>query len=514
MLRIKYLVRVKVKKILYGLCLKLFPEINDKHKIKDIISAALGSSSEPIFLINHYHENLRINDKVLWSAIKEVRVVAPLAFQIMLDQHAHVSSKSLYLRLMATCIINNKTGSSDGNVRLLIDEFNASREEINEVNRVKALIASAVILNSTLFEIQARLDAIGFDIKNLTDHQKVKLMERYLANDDESFFLANRSSLGSVSQPANIKIDQMYYTLKKDSFQHFRSLETSFENLPFDISRRYSNHVKPLFNSIESNNNYTDASYSKDKISKLRKMILDSIMNCNSLSFIRLGDGESYGFRNSDYIDCNGYMRQEVHWWGETLPKKTREDLQSSFIASVESCDFLGVPTVTRLIKDFNLEKKDSYAQNSLISRIFCVMTSSPAFFKDKIVVEDQINLYIFNQRFIEDIFDMADKVVFISGVNQRVINQWAPASNKLECMEIPTHRLLREKSVASSAEGILPNVYRGYLHEIKELAGPGVVFIVSAGFIGKIFIAEAAKHGSVALDIGQTLVSLVEKRD
>jgi hypothetical protein len=39
------------------------------------------------------------------------------------------------------------------------------------------------------------------------------------------------------------------------------------------------------------------------------------------------------------------------------------------------------------------------------------------------------------------------------------------------------------------------------------------VVFLISAGFIGKIFNAEAANCGAVALDVGQSLVSAVRSK-
>ncbi|MDR5907501.1 hypothetical protein [Franzmannia qiaohouensis] len=510
MFNVKHFVRSKLKKYLYGLCVKLFPEIDNNYKTKEIISAALECSNDPVYLINCYHEKLLINDKILWASIREVRVNAPLVFKVVIDQHDLVSSKSLSLRLMATYVIEERVESSDVKVSYLIDKFDDLRNEVNDLSRVKSLIATAIIVKSNLSEIEARLHAINFNIKKLTDHQKVKLLGRYTTHGDQSNFLAIKNSFGNVGAAANIKIDQMHYSLTKDDSQCLNILEKKFEDLPYDISRQYFSYVKPLFGNIESKNNYTDASYSVSKISKLREMILDKIQRRKNLSFIRLGDGEAYGFQNSGYIDSNGYTRQEIHWWGETLPEKKREELQSAFIESLKFCDFLGVPTVTRLIKDFNLEKSDIYEKNTLISRVFCVMTSSPVFFKDKVIVEDQINLHIFNKGFIEDIFEKADKVVFVSGLDKKKISQWSSDEAKLECLEIPTHRLLRDKGLASSVEGILPNAYQEYLQEIKVLAGPGVVFIVSAGFIGKIFIAEAAKHGSVALDIGQTLVSLV----
>ena len=204
-------------------------------------------------------------------------------------------------------------------------------------------------------------------------------------------------------------------------------------------------------------------------------------------------------------------LRQERHWWGTNLSPESRREIQEGFLASLEKADVLGVPTSTRLVKDFNLIKSDSYPANSIISRILCVMKGMEGFLNGKTIIEGQSNLFLFDSDFCESLFSEAEKVCVISGVNKELVASWAPDPGKLECIEIPTHRLLREGSVGSSTAGILPEVYKEYLEQVSRIAAPGVVFLVSAGFIGKMFIAEAARSGAVALDIGQSLVDIAK---
>lgn len=509
-LTIKKFVRTNLKRLLLGLSGYLFPEIKKGYELPWVIFGALVEAKNPVKVINFYARELTLPSQDIWKALKILKNNHSSEYSVVLSKFRFVESVDLNLLIFARKITEDHGPVSPKELEDLLCGFENAVKDLENENLVKSVIASAIIEKSSIEILDNYFSRIGVSISKLTDHQKVKLMGRYHERQNLQDFLEVRYRLGTIGSAALLKIDQMQFSLVQDGSDHLKELEQKFCNLPYEVSKKYKNDLKPIFDKIPESNDFTSARFDSDSVKEMERLIIAKVESGQSLSFVRVGDGECYGMADQVHVDEDGETRQEMHWWGEKLEVPLRRELQQKFQESIASGTVLGIPTVLRLIKDFNIANRQDYKINSLISRIFCVIRGVAPYLEGKIIVEDQSNLYLFRQPFIEDLFRSANKVCIVSGLDSNLIRQWAPDADKLEFIEIPTHRLLRNGDVGSSIEGILPHVYKEYLSAISSHAGPGVVFLVSAGFIGKIFIAEAASKGAVALDVGQSLVSAI----
>ncbi|MEA1081453.1 hypothetical protein [Marinobacter qingdaonensis] len=476
-----------------------------------ILTHAITFSRDPVLSLNFYSGDGCFAKSVIWRSLVKLEETEPRVFGLLIENRSSVHSDELRLKLELKHVLRNESiltkESFDG---LLLPYLKLVRLA-EEPKGLASMFATVVIARAPVERIEETLGQLGTDTLQLTEFQKVKFLSRLANNGFHDSFISWSKELNSgMTQAGKLKVSLMRAHLFGRDSDSFRVLEEQFANLGFDISRQYTQGVRPLYDRIPVDKNYLAAKFDRERLDSLRDFILDSVAAGNALSYIRVGDGECYGMADDALVDEKGITRQEIHWWGEQLEDHQRLELQAQFKSSLESADILGVPTVLRLIKDFNLAKTDSYPPNSLISRILCVMQGVGPYLENRMVVEDQSNLYLFNREFVNDLFNNAKKVCVISGVNSKLVSELAPSNKNLTTIEIPTHRLLRDKDVGSSIEGILPHVYKRYLDEISALSEPGVVFLISAGFIGKIFIAEAAKRGAVALDVGQSLVNSV----
>lgn len=479
--------------------------VTNRRELK-ALQYAIENSKNPIEAVNYFLEILKFDSKTLFKIIKSLHEQRSPAYDELIEGVEFITS--LNFRMLLT--INNKYFNrallTEKQIDLLIEEYREAQTSLESERIIKNLLVSIIIDKASVSDVECWLLKIGVNWSALSNHQSIKLLSRISSeNEKELFHFWKKRLLPSLSPAAKVKAMMYNATLQDD--KNYEALEKAFCELPFEVSRFYKEHIKPIFDIIPQENNYLNARFDRTQVQAIQNIILDSIRNSNSLAFMRLGDGESYGFIDNNFLDSRGLKRQELHWWGVELGDELRAELRNRYYESVHGSDFLGVPSVLRLIRDFNLGKSDSYEVNSLISRILCVMNASQAFIETKKILEDQSNLYLFDHSFMKAICTAARRVYVISGLNSKLLPDWG-GHDKTEYIEIPTHKILRNTHVASSIEGIFPYVYEKYLDKVSTLAEPGIVFLFSAGFIGKILIGAAAKNGAVALDIGQILVS------
>lgn len=477
----------------------------------EIVHHALSFSCDPIATLNFLSETSLYSEAVLWAGFIKASENNHSFVNCLYEGRAHITDRELRLKVEIKGLLSKGSVSTSEVKNVIINHKNL----IVRPGKSNYLIymVSALIANKAPVEnVDSFLLEINFRHSELTDFLKVKLLRRAQQEGEKEIYKQwEKKLLPSLPESAQLKVLLMNATIDNDKEYEFLFFEKSFSSLPFKVSEIYRKEISPLYEKVAKCDNFLDARFDLKKRAILQKTVIDTVASGRSLSYIRLGDGECYGFSDNINVDEQGVIRQEKHWWGEQLDHSLRQKIKLQFIKSIESADIIGVPTVLRLIKDFNISKRDEYPVNSLISRIICVMKASRLYLNKKKIVEDQSNLFLFDPEFIDRLFSVADKVCVVSGIKSKLIEAWAPEPSKLKCFEIPTHRLLRDGSVGSQAQGLLPYVYEKYMESIRAHAGEKVVFLVSGGFIGKIFIAEAASHGAVALDIGQTLVSLVD---
>lgn len=512
--RIKILILESLIRYFPGLVRALVSRAATDDSPAETARHALSFSRDPILTLNFFSSQSGYSWYTLWVAINKIASENDPAWSVLHDSRSVVSSRELRFCIeLKGLIVSKPSGFVD--FQRLFDEYSLiSESSVQKVTPIVGLLSTLVVTKAPVNKVRSMLECLKTSIYSLTEFQQIKFLTRLADQgqcDEFEWWETHRKK--PMSDAGFLKVSLLRSSLFSSEGDSFSRLEQAFMSLPYRLSETYRDEIKPLYDGVPESQNLLSARFHLELKSNLKKMIADAISEGRSLSYLRLGDGECYGFADQKLVDEKGEIRQEEHWWGEQLDSHLRHKLQSGFFASLSTANILGVPTVLRLIKDFNLEYRKDYSTNSLMARILCVMKGAAAHIHDKTIVEDQSNLFLFDSEFIDRIFLEAEKVCVISGLRSDLVHQWAPNVDKLECVEIPTHRLLRAGTLGSKTDGILPHVYENYMDSIRALSGSKVVFLVSAGFIGKIFVAEAARNGSVALDVGQMLVSAVEKK-
>lgn len=468
---------------------------------------------DPVDALNYMSQKMCIPTHMLWSMLCDLHGERLSVFDRIVSRSNEVQNFELRL-LLAIKRAYAGTLDDERQVESLVGLYIENSQCIAGLNKkIKSSLASLIVDKSPPEKIEFLISSIGLRFSSLTEAQKVKLLSRLLSQqcfcDYEKWERLFFSQLSSASQ---LKVLLVRFSVEGRA-KGFSILEGLFCNLDLEISKNYCQSVRYFFDLRRNAEDFLDARFDSKVLEALRSKILEKIDNKESCAYIRLGDGESYGFGENKYIDCAGLLRQELHWWGTELDEGLRHELQSKFLAALPRADILGVPTVLRLIRDFNPTRQDAYERNSLISRLLSVMEGAAPFMSSRLLVEDQSNLYLFDNDFIGNVVRLAKKVYVVSGVNSELVEAWNPDASKVVHIEIPTHRLLKIGNVGTDVSGIFPYVYQEYIDSLGRLAGPGVVFLFSAGFIGKILIAEVAQKGAVGLDIGQYLLAAATEK-
>lgn len=376
--------------------------------------------------------------------------------------------------------------------------------------RLKVEVANRALTSATVSELVLVLEQLKLS-DELSEHQRVKVLSRLVGQVSTEVFSEWHSLFSrGLGRAASVKFRM--YADEAFGKSDFRALEVAFCNLNTRLSSYYKDHVKAMFDGLADDRNYIDARYSEEKRRELRQIILNKLVDKQPYAYMRLGDGEAYGFSADESLfDEQGIERQERHWWGTVLDKPLRGSLVEEFQAGLAEADVLGVPTVLRLIRDFNLNEARGCEANSVISRTLAVMRGVEPLMSSPLIVEERSNLFVFDNAFLAELCGRAKKVVVLSGLTDAAMRACIKDEHAV-FISIPTHQLLRGDQLASSDNAVLPFVYRNYLDLIRQHAGPGVLFLISAGFIGKIFVAEAKRGGSVVIDVGQLMYSVADQ--
>lgn len=521
--RIRLKVKIALRDLVRGFLLRYMPSVfqfsapsflNNDASASSIISHVLENTRDPVGSLNFLTEVVGVPVPQVRKVLNDMRGRALDNHQLLRAGRSRIVSQELQLRLDLDEAIYFRNSLNCGELDGLIDRYTVLEKELVSSSSLRGHLVTLIIQKAPIIEIEKSLNQIGVAGSDFSDTQKIQLLARIKSAGDIDLFKCWYGCLEIASSSAEIKALQLRGELIGGGRALFEDLEKRFLGLGCELSRCYRDEFQSQYATIPADKDLTWIQYDNAAIAAFKDRVISRVVEGQPLSYIRVNDGECYGFSDGYYVDEEGIQRQERHWWGVNLNDGQREEIKHRFLNAVSKADVLGVPTVIRLIKDFKIGKRDAYRANSVISRTLCVMKGVGPLMEGKEVIEGQSNLFLFDSEFCERLFEVSEKVCVISGLSESAIRRWAPAPEKLVCIEIPTHRLLQGDSDSSSAQGILPEVYEDILCKVAELSRPGVVFLVSAGFIGKSFISEAAKSGSVALDIGQSLVAIAKESD
>jgi hypothetical protein len=231
------------------------------------------------------------------------------------------------------------------------------------------------------------------------------------------------------------------------------------------------------------------------------------------LSLVRLGDGEGYGYAipagtGLDAAGCReDNLVRERMWWGSTIDDAARIAVTGRFRAAVATADIIGIPSIYRLVRDRSTPGSrfgETGAQRGLAVVLSHLGGAIPL---DRMLTEERCHQLLFSRPAIEQLAAQAERVVLVSCWRRE---QLSLTARDVREVVIPPHTKVAGLASGSTAGGeagaSLAHRYEALVSEMAAHCAPGTLVLVGAGFIGKIFCAEAQARGAIALDVGAML--------
>lgn len=317
-----------------------------------------------------------------------------------------------------------------------------------------------------------------------------------------------------MSKPMKLKVNFLQKQLERrnGSAKDYFQLENQMLKIGDDVAKVYGT-LKCKLDKIPQGKLILDTATNASNTVKFQKHIEEQLGKKVAFSYIRINDGECYGFPEEPLITISAIERQERHWWGKTLNIDVRKGIQKKFKTALAGANALGIPGVYKFIHDLSVKETDNAFSSSLLKRGFgTAFAVSDYLLTADYVLDATSNLDIFEISFLENLITKAKNVVIISGFRTEVVRDLF-SNEKISFVELPTHNQLKDRNISSQVKGSLPDIYNEISSNIVSRCMPGTLCLFSAGFIGKILIHEATNKGAVCLDVGQQLLKLIEHK-
>lgn len=226
------------------------------------------------------------------------------------------------------------------------------------------------------------------------------------------------------------------------------------------------------------------------KGSKAWDLISKKFDKAEPFSMIRLGDGENSIIQYPNY--CTKSRIQYVMsraLEGREYQGHEINNIKFRILDAINDSDLLGIYSSKEenVLKRFYIDYLEGELE--LLKNTFC---------------DPNIHFYLQTHGCIEDLLSRCDSVSVISGRDVAgSIERLYPGKLK-DYVLIPSERNFRLLGEQASSEHY-PYVFEETIKGIKVYPGRHL-FLVGAGFLGKIYCSEIKKRGGFALDIGSVL--------
>ena len=285
-----------------------------------------------------------------------------------------------------------------------------------------------------------------------------------------------------------MSIERLYYKLKK------RNLMT--KNIKNNIIERGVELSKKIIGD-ESINPWS-------KADELKNVLADIIKKKEPFSMIRLGDGEGRILGYPVYYSDQEISHQVLtyQYGGKVIPllkSKYPNDtifcaalkLKYGIIEAINNADILGLPSWLhfRTINENNL--------NPYFAQALCFTETTNLVSSQKIAYDHYIFRPFHENNLFHELFCDLETISIISHTDASELLKRNFGFREVNHYSIPGHQ-----SFMKNDEPQYPNFY---LNLLKEISVPhkGHVFLVCAGYLGKIYCDEIKKKGGIAIDIG-----------
>lgn len=262
---------------------------------------------------------------------------------------------------------------------------------------------------------------------------------------------------------------------------------------------------------------FLDTDVSADEARAFIATVREKLARKEAFSFVRLGDGEAnclpYEAELRSYASADADKREEI-WWGAPIPPEQRSVLAQRVLASIRRSDCVGIPTLSRFLRDLALDRDDALTRTrsgrglravlSAVEKGYLEDATTPA---ARSYASAHLHQDLERWKLYGELFDGVGEIVCITchpdlpDVLQSLFGV-RTAQNVLIPPRSATARLMRKRTMDTRT---LPAMVEEVINAMDAVAANRMV-VVGAGYLGKWIADEARARGGVALDLGSML--------
>lgn len=224
-------------------------------------------------------------------------------------------------------------------------------------------------------------------------------------------------------------------------------------------------------------------------------------------SLIRLNDGEGTLLPYPRY--CRAFQRidrrfMQIIWWGEErIAGATARQVTRDFTAAILRADAIGIPPPKLLITD--LRKLENRAmERGLVSVLAFVDEMPPEILRGKILTSSHVHADLAQWGLYRQVLAAVSSVSVISCHDlARPLAERFGVAVRCWLRIPPEYKFAGMFGAAAAGDGepFFPMVFDRIMASLAPL--PGEVFLVAAGFLGKLLCDRIREKGGIAIDIG-----------
>ena len=295
------------------------------------------------------------------------------------------------------------------------------------------------------------------------------------------------------------------------------NIQKQWTNIP-ELAELFSLHQSLLaeIGDRHADSFYLDTCTSPRDAGEVALRIIEAIRASKPFSLLRLGDGEGYFLpydekRKSFQKVDQAYI--EHAWWQKSKLSGLKDQIVIRVSEAIQGADILGIPCFYGIFRWNWLYQMEGYISSPVTRGLLAVnqyiakQGRQDPLFARKTITSCFIHHHLSNWGLYDYIFSFIRRCC--------VISCHAEIARPLEQLfQLAIQRLYlipAEFSHASRFEEALPGEahYPNRFNEICqsiEVAYPGEVYLVGAGYLGKIYCQIIKSKGGIALDVGSML--------
>ncbi|MBK8816397.1 MAG: tetratricopeptide repeat protein [Methylococcaceae bacterium] len=488
---------------------QLYRKIEKHHSALDAILTAYQINPINITVINQYVTLLELMGKTEVAYALLERHVNKLKHDACLVPLVNLYSKYGETSKILVLLENNNRFFSE-NVDLQIKVGLALRNKGN-------IIAAFTLFQNYLDNNNISLAALKIKFRV---YEQLCLLQSIIEN--QGLFRHHFLSFISLPKPYLFKnplYNEIVERIKTGNFtkcENFldQDLDENPSNMIALFTRKIVEFTKEL-NDISAvfSESYLDIGESPVSALKVSEILISRIKNKTPTSMIRLGDGEGNyltyppqyeHWQNNDIEDI-----QRV-WWGDVkIEHEDDKPIKALFAESVLNADILGIPDLVRRVRDIaSFDNLANHRHNRGIEAIFHHLSVNKGLFATKqktILTSCHSHTDLEFWDLYRYILTNVSKVTAITCHPDfaRVLHDRFGITTVKTILIPSEHRHSHNFNIHEENNCHYPDYFERIINELTVEKGD--VFLVAAGFLGKIYCNEIKNKGGISIDIGST---------